>query len=376
MVRSSKSIKNKKIIFFNKNWRILEKKKTKQGYIFILFNIVSTKQILIKMKERDARILSYIFNNLEGEVSEDKMVSVTRKKFHKSGKEISRLLNSLKKHKIIVNKFPIPKELSDNYLIGLDRQINFFVELDTSSNPYQIQALLKNTKVAVLGVGGIGQWIIPPLLSSGMGYFKLVDFDRVEKRNVGIQVLFRKRDIGRLKVDVVKDFINQANRNIKVKAINKKLVSEKDVEDIVRDCDIVLQCCDIPRFIIHRTITRACLKLGKPNLIAYAGRVGPFCIPYKSACYGCLENKLRKIFPFYDKLVLNVNSGDKIERFPSLYVLAALTGALAAKEIIAYILNYPLETYNGFLEINPFNLKIKRYDLPRDPNCKICGKKI
>lgn len=356
---------------FNKNWRVIDTEDNKQIY---LFNIVTSRQLAIEAPKEPTR---FLLNLLRRKLPESQIIEKFCRQFPQfERKWVIHYLKLLKKVKVISEKIDVPSGLSTQYLCGLDRQLDFFSELNNGRNKYETQLLIKNSKVAVLGLGGIGQWIIPSLIASGIGFLKCVDFDAVERRNVGSQVMFRKEDIGRLKCEVVAKFIRNHRSGIKAEAINLKLESEEDVEKVIQDSDIVLQCCDIPRFIIHRWINKACLRLKKPNLIAYAGRVGPFCIPYQTACYGCLENEMRRRFPLYDDLVANINASREIERFPALYVVAPFTGALAAKEVIAYILGIKPQTYNRFLDINPFTLKIRSIKLPRDPQCEACGKEV
>jgi len=357
-----------KKIVFNKNWRVIDIG-DEQVY---LFNIVTSRQLVIETPKEQTR---FLFNLFQRKFSESQIIEKFSRRFPQFEHSwITRYLELLKKARVVSKKIDIPSGLSTQYLCGLDRQLDLLSELDNGRNQYENQLSIKNTKVAVLGLGGVGQWIIPGLIASGIGFFKCVDFDAVERRNIGSQVMFRKEDIGRLKCEVVAEFIRNHHSGIKAEAINIMLKSEEDVEKVIQDSDIILQCCDIPRFLIHRWINRACLRLKKPNLIAYAGRVGPFCIPYQTTCYGCLENEMRKRFSLYDALVANINAAKEIERFPALYVVALLTGALAAKEVIAYVLGIKPQTYNGFLDINPFTLRIRHIKLSRDPHCEACGK--
>jgi len=262
-------------------------------------------------------------------------------------------------------------DLSPKYLLGLDRQIEFFKEVFPRDNPYEFQKNIKNTRVAILGLGTIAQHIIPPLITSGINNFKCVDFDVVDERNLGRQFLFKKEDIGKLKTDVISDYIKQAKPGIKVESVNEELTNTTQITKIIKDCNIIVHCCDHPRFKIHRMINRACLMHKKPNIVCTPGRLGPFSIPFETACYECLEKLLVKKFPAYDSIIKKLEK-DKDVRFPGLAIVVSITGILAAKEIVAHILNFKCETYNGVLRIDPRDLKITRHEVPKQLNCPVC----
>ena len=212
------------------------------------------------------------------------------------------------------------------------------------------------------------------LVSSGIGSFKCVDFDTVDERNIGRQPIFKKTDIGRPKSEIVKEYILSNRKDVKVEAYNIKLNNTKDVEKIIADCDIVIHLCDLPRFLIHRWINSACLRLNKPNILCYSGRVGPLCIPYKTACYGCLETEMKKKFVLYEQMANDITYGE-FTRFPELAVVGAISGVLVAKEVIGYVLDIKPQTYNAFFDINPFDLKIVLHKLPRQKSCYACSNK-
>ena len=67
---------------------------------------------------------------------------------------------------------------------------------------------LKNAKVAVFGLGGVGSFVCEGLARSGVGGFVLVDFDKVDESNINRQIIATTKTIGRNKVDVMKERMN------------------------------------------------------------------------------------------------------------------------------------------------------------------------
>ncbi len=75
---------------------------------------------------------------------------------------------------------------------------------------------LKNTKVAVFGVGGVGSFVVEALARAGVGCFVLIDKDQVSLSNINRQLIATHKTIGKLKVDVAKERILSINPEAKV----------------------------------------------------------------------------------------------------------------------------------------------------------------
>lgn len=354
-------------LYLNKNWRYF----VKDNAIY-LFNFVTSKQFKIV---GDKNQIVLFFNTLKRGIKKDALKKEVAKYFNKENpSQLNTMIKTLKKLHII-SKEPERKRLGlhPSYLIGLDRQLDFFESAFPEETPYLKQKQLKDAMVAVLGLGSIAHYIIMPLVSSGVGGFKLVDFDTIDLRNIGRQWLFRKKDIGMAKAYIAKEVIKDSRFGIKITAAKKMLKNEKDICDFIKDCDVVVHCCDYPRFTVHKWINRACLTLKKPNLVVNSGKVGPFSIPYQSACYECFQVFAQKQIPNYNNFA-NIITNEGANRYPELAVTASISGSLAAKEIIAYFLGIPIETHNAFFNINPFTLKVNKFELKRQKECHACSK--
>ena len=116
------------------------------------------------------------------------------------------------------------------------------------------QKTLQNSKVLVVGVGGDGGWVAHFLGRIGVGNITIVDNDTVEPSNINRQCFATVPGIGKKKVGIGRQMINDINPNIKVKAYDLH-VSEKNAHKIIQGHDIVVQCFDdwLSRIIIHRT---------------------------------------------------------------------------------------------------------------------------
>ena len=105
------------------------------------------------------------------------------------------------------------------------------------------QKRLSQSKVLMIGVGGLGIPALMYLAASGVGKIGLVDFDTVSLSNLQRQVLFKVNDIGRRKVDVVSLHLESLNPSIEIVKFSSKL-TKHNVEKILVDYDLILDGTD------------------------------------------------------------------------------------------------------------------------------------
>ena len=126
------------------------------------------------------------------------------------------------------------------------------MELNTSElKKYSRQLILKNigvsgqkkifnSKILVIGAGGLGCPLMLYLAYSGVGNIGIVDNDKIENSNLSRQVLFTKSDLGKSKVSVSKKFIKKINKKIFVK-IYLKRINKDNIHEIAKNYDYL---CD------------------------------------------------------------------------------------------------------------------------------------
>ena len=104
------------------------------------------------------------------------------------------------------------------------------------------QGKLKNARVAVAGLGGLGSHVSIALARLGVGHLRLIDYDVVDITNIFRQC-YLLRHIGQYKTDCLKTQIAEINPYIKVETVTKKITQE-NVMDLVGDSDIVCEALD------------------------------------------------------------------------------------------------------------------------------------
>ena len=104
---------------------------------------------------------------------------------------------------------------------------------------------LKNSHVAIFGVGGVGGYIAESIARCGVGSITIVDFDTISITNINRQIIALHSTIGKSKVDVLKERILDINPNCKVYSINRLYNAESANDIFTEQFDYVADAIDM-----------------------------------------------------------------------------------------------------------------------------------
>jgi hypothetical protein len=178
-----------------------------------------------------------------------------------------------------------------------DRQIRFFNSFHRGDHDgTYFNERLQSKRIAIVGMGGYGNWLA--LLCSRLGVREIVgiDFDTVELSNLGRQILFDKSCVGQPKVLAAQRALANHHNFHNFNPVNSKITSAKDLYPLLTDVDLVFNPfgfyqADVARKGVPGFVVEAAFTLGIPSLTIGASMVGPLTSPGKSPCYFCcLEN--------------------------------------------------------------------------------------
>ena len=225
------------------------------------------------------------------------------------------------------------------------------------------QEKLANSKVSIIGLGGLGSPCSIYMAASGVGNLNLFDDDKVELSNLQRQIIFNSADLGEEKSSVAKDKLLNLNENIICNS-NSIRVNENNINDLLKDSDCVIDCSD--NFETRKAINKYCFET-KKSLISGA------CIGWQGQIFilrfSCEDS------PCYECLFEDIEEEDLSCRESSIFSpLAGLIGTYLAIEAIKNILelNY---SEDNFIEINSLNNEIKKRKITKNSFCKICSSK-
>ncbi len=139
------------------------------------------------------------------------------------------------------------------------------------------QLKLKNSRVLVIGAGGLGCPALQYLAAAGVGRLGMVDFDRVDLANLQRQILFAEDDVGKLKAEVAAEKLRGMNSCIEVEAMPVRFSVDNALEILSR-YDVIIDGSD--NFPTRYLVNDACVLAGKPlvfgAIYTFQGQVSVF----------------------------------------------------------------------------------------------------
>ena len=108
---------------------------------------------------------------------------------------------------------------------------------------FEGQEKLLNSKVLVIGAGGLGCPVLQYLVASGIGTIGIADHDFISVSNLQRQTLYSTDDVGKMKVEVAFQKLRQLNPEIRINIYPLELTS-KNAWNIISDYDIIVDCTD------------------------------------------------------------------------------------------------------------------------------------
>ena len=190
---------------------------------------------------------------------------------------------------IVTEGLILEKKLTNTYsLLGGSEAWNHFYKNNSDFSQYSRQIILpelgiegqnkiKNSSIAIIGMGGLGCPAAQSLIASGIGHLKIIDNDKIEISNLHRQPLYDQNDLGSLKVLVSQKKLKKLNKNIVIEPFDC-FFDESNALDILKNIDIIIDATD--NYISRVIIDNASKKLGIPmiygGLYRFEGHVSVF----------------------------------------------------------------------------------------------------
>lgn len=248
--------------------------------------------------------------------------------------------------------------MNDEQLLRYSRQI-LLPQLDIVG-----QQKLLDSRVLIIGMGGLGSPVSMYLAAAGVGHLTLVDDDLVELSNLQRQIVHGQTDIGRNKVASAADTLKEINEEVELDLITERLLGER-LKDVVKSVDVVVDCSDnfATRFALNE-VTQQCLKpLVSGAAIRMEGQVTVYDSRQKgSACYRCLYE----------------DSGELQQTCSESGVLSPLLGIIGGVQAVETVklLTEVGEGLSGrLLILDAYTMNWREIKLRQDPSCPVCSKK-
>ena len=225
------------------------------------------------------------------------------------------------------------------------------------------QKKIINSKVLIVGGGGLGCPIADLLTRSGIGLIGVIDFDKVSLSNIHRQTLYTTKDIGKYKVKVLKKKLNLINKEVKVKIYNKK-ADDKNLKNIINKYDVVVDGSDNfkTKFLLNKFSLKFKKKLVVGAISKFDGHIFTFNFNKKNTpCLKC----------FYQ-----TEPSDQFLNCESEGILgstASIVGSIQANEVLKIILGIGKNLKSNIFILDFLNLNFRKVLFKKRKNC-ICKK--
>ena len=221
------------------------------------------------------------------------------------------------------------------------------------------QKKIINSKVLIIGAGGLGCPVADLLARSGVGEIGIMDYDKVSLSNIHRQTLYTAKDVNKFKVDVVKKRLNLINKYIKINTYNRK-ASEKNLINIINKYDIIVDGSD--NFKTKFLLNKYALKLKKILIVGAISKFDGHIFTFdfnskKSPCLKC----------FYQS-----EPSDEILNCEAEGILgstANIVGAIQVNEVLKKILNIGKDLKSNILILDLLNLNFRKVLFKKKRNC-------
>lgn len=183
--------------------------------------------------------------------------------------------------------------MSDSSILTVEERNRYSRQLVLRYIGEEGQRRLKQAKVAVAGVGGLGGYIAVSLAGLGIGFLKIVDNDLVDLSNIHRQTNFESDKINRPKVEVIEDRVKKVNPDVNIRT-STFTINLDNADELVSDVDMVVDGLD--NFTPRIAVNRACLKKKIPyifgGVLETYGNLSTF-MPGRTGCLECSMSAFR-----------------------------------------------------------------------------------
>lgn len=251
--------------------------------------------------------------------------------------------------------------------LSAEEKLRYSRHLNLPQFGLETQEKLKNSKVLVVGTGGLGAPMLQYLTAAGVGTIGVVDFDRIDESNLQRQVLFGTSDVGQPKTAIAIRKLQDQNPHIRFNQYDLRLDSSNAL-DIIKEYDVVADGTD--NFPTRYLVNDACVLAGKTNVYAsifqFEGQVSVFNYLQENGERG---PNYRDIFPTPPPpgMVPSCAEGGVLG------VLPGIVGSLQASEVIKVLTGIGKPLVGRLFLFDALDFSTRMLNIRKDPKNPLNG---
>ena len=225
------------------------------------------------------------------------------------------------------------------------------------------QLKLSQSKVLIIGLGGLGSPAALYLAASGIGHLLLADGDTLDITNLQRQVMFDSHGVGELKAELAEARLSDLNPEIDIDVIDQAL-TEEDLDEYIPQVDLVLDCSDNLK--TRKAVNRVCAENHVPLVSAAAIRWEGHLMLFdfrkpETPCYECLYP------PDAGEPVLNCGTSGVVGP------LLGILGSMQALEAIKLLLGMDPDLNGRLLIFDGRYHQWQNFRIQKKDDCSVCG---
>jgi adenylyltransferase/sulfurtransferase len=225
------------------------------------------------------------------------------------------------------------------------------------------QKRLKNSKVLIVGAGGLGSPALLYLAAAGVGTLGVIDFDVVDESNLQRQIIHRQSSLGKPKVESAAETVREINPLIDV-VVHNTALDRDNIMDIFSQYDLILDGTD--NFATRYMVNDAAVLLGKPyvwgSIYRFDGQASVFWAEH-GPCYRCLYPE-----PPPPGMVPSCAEGGVLG------VLCSSIGSIQVNEAIKLLTGIGEPLVGRLMIYDALEMTYRSVKVRKDPECPLCGK--
>jgi len=257
--------------------------------------------------------------------------------------------------------------MNDDQLLRYSRQI-MLPQVDIAG-----QQKLLQSKVLIIGLGGLGSPVAMYLASAGVGHLSLCDHDQVDLSNLQRQIVHRTADLGKPKVQSAAECLKALNPEVELTLVDHQL-QDAELHRHIDNVDVVVDASD--NFRTRLQLNDACVRLGKPlvygAVMRFQGQVSVFwpdCPEPPRDAHGRTAPCFRCMLPHPPSAA----DAPSCAAAGVLGVLPGIVGTLQASEALKLVLGIGRPLVGRLLMIDALGVEFRQARIAADPNCVTCS---
>jgi len=223
------------------------------------------------------------------------------------------------------------------------------------------QERLRDSRVLIIGVGGLGSPAALYLAAAGVGTIGIADGDQVDLSNLQRQIIHSSEEVGTAKTASAARRLQGLNPGCRIEPFSQ-MVDQYSLPELVRQYDMVLDAVD--SLAIKALINDTCIDAGIPfshaGILRFQGQTMTV-LPGKSACYRCLFGELP---PEEER--------PRCEYDGVFGVLPGVIGTIQAAEVLKCLLGLGQLLTDRLLTFDLAGMRFREVPVARDPGCQVC----